>query len=172
MPMAKSGSILARPNSIRGAKPLPDGNPGRKTAPALCGAYPCQSRLVIHWGLVDRIGENSKSKGEEGMHTAALAWLLHGAGSVQTLRQRGGHYNRWADFRSAKLVQTEPESFAIGHIDTDVTAVASEVVSESQAESAELSCARFTRSLHPSWRLSSFSRLTSGAGNRSRTPGS
>lgn len=118
-----------------------------------------KSRLVIHWGLIERAADTAK--GEEGLHTSALAWLLHGAGNLAVLRQRLFGMTS-ADLQADLLaLQTAaPASFALAPLVLD-DVPPQWAGGESQAM-PKLACARFSRSLSPGWRLSSFSRLTSG----------
>ncbi|SFM95080.1 DNA helicase/exodeoxyribonuclease V, beta subunit [Formivibrio citricus] len=135
-----------------------------------------KSRLVIHWGLIDRAGESAK--GEEGLHTSALAWLLHGSGSVGGLRQRLSSMTSadlLADLKT--LIAAAPGSVAVTMLEADAEIGRSpfdEGGGDEQPASGfsppQLSCAQFHRTLHSAWRLSSFSRLTSGRERETERP--
>ena len=117
-----------------------------------------KSRLVIHWGLIDRVSDTAK--GEEGLHTSALAWLLHGNGQVGSLRQRLSGMSSadlLADVQA--LCAAAPGSFALAAAEIEDSEIISDGTDE---QTAPLACAQLSRNLHSSWRLSSFSRLTSG----------
>lgn len=119
-----------------------------------------KSRLVIHWGLIDRASESAK--GDEGLHTSALAWLLHGNGNIGSLRQRLSGMTS-ADLQAdlQALAVNSSSSFAVTLLEVEPEFASNHEFSN-QPPGAPLRCACLGHGLYPTWRLSSFSRLTSG----------
>ncbi len=122
-----------------------------------------RDRLWLHWGPVDCKPKKDGSLAEEGLHTSALAWLLHGrklpgedalgelaahlAGCVgETLR---GELDALVDASAGTCERLAP--------------LADEATAQGQIRARPPQrLAELTRSLYSAWRIGSFSGLAAG----------
>ncbi|UTW06044.1 exodeoxyribonuclease V subunit beta [Pseudomonas benzenivorans] len=122
-----------------------------------------RDRLWLHWGPVDCKPKKDGSLGEEGLHSSALAWLLHG-------RQLPG--DDALGELAAHLQDLSPAGLR-GELDALVTASAGKMalqpLHEQEASAAgerrapaPQHLASLQRSLHSAWRIGSFSGLAAG----------
>ncbi|MNQ44483.1 RecBCD enzyme subunit RecB [compost metagenome] len=122
-----------------------------------------RDRLWLHWGPVDCKPKKDGSLGEAGLHSSALAWLLHGRQlpGEDALGELAGH-----------LQSLSPAGLR-GEIEQLVGAshghMAVQALRESEASAAgerrappPLQLQQMNRSLHSAWRIGSFSGLASG----------
>jgi exodeoxyribonuclease V beta subunit len=119
-------------------------------------------RCYVVWGNV----RNARDKGE-GLHTAALAWLLHGGagtdGAADPLAALAGHLQN----AGHGLIEAELRAFAArvpGCVSVAPTETGNHRYQRPGTESPpELAVRSFRRqALWPSWRMSSFTGLTTG----------
>jgi exodeoxyribonuclease V beta subunit len=122
-----------------------------------------RDRLWLHWGPVDCEPKKDGTLSEAGLHSSALAWLLHG-------RQLPGEDARGD--RAGHLQTLSPTGLR-GEIEQLVGAshghMAVQALRESEASAAgerrappPLQLQQMNRSLHSAWRIGSFSGLASG----------
>ncbi|WP_172148247.1 MULTISPECIES: exodeoxyribonuclease V subunit beta [Pseudomonas] len=122
-----------------------------------------RDRLWLHWGPVDCKPKKDGSLSEAGLHSSALAWLLHGRQlpGADALGELAGH------------LQTLSPAGLRGEIEQLVGAshghMAVQALRESEASAAGERRAppprqlqQMNRSLHSAWRIGSFSGLASG----------
>lgn len=122
-----------------------------------------RDRLWLHWGPVDCKPRKDGTLGDSGLHSSALAWLLHGrelpgedaltelAGHLQSLSPQGLRAeieHLIASSRGQMVIQPlrEGEASAAGE----------------QRAPAPQQLATLQRSLHSAWRIGSFSGLAAG----------
>ncbi|VXA98568.1 RecBCD enzyme subunit RecB [Pseudomonas sp. 8AS] len=123
-----------------------------------------EHRLWLHWGPV-AVPKPKKDGGlpDEGLHSSALAWLLHGRelGGADALAELAGHLND----KSASALAGELDQLAEGS-DGMIARVplwnreASAAGEQRAVPPARLQ--QFQRSLHSAWRIGSFSGLAAG----------
>ncbi|WP_439860247.1 UvrD-helicase domain-containing protein [Pseudomonas sp. MBLB4136] len=122
-----------------------------------------RDRLWLHWGPVDCKAKKDGSLGEEGLHSSALAWLLHG-------RQLPGE-DALGEL-AAHLQQLGPAALR-GELEALVAASAGKMALQPLLEQeasaagerrapAPQGLASLQRSLHSAWRIGSFSGLAAG----------
>ena len=122
-----------------------------------------RDRLWLHWGPVDCKPKKDGTLSESGLHSSALAWLLHGrqlsgddalaelAGHLQTLSPQG------LRAELEQLVASSHEHMRIQPLRADEASAAGE-----QRAPAPQQLATLQRSLHSAWRVGSFSGLAAG----------
>jgi exodeoxyribonuclease V beta subunit len=122
-----------------------------------------RDRLWLHWGPVDCKPKKDGSLSEEGLHSSALAWLLHGrtlpgtdalgelAGHLQTLSPGGLR----AEIDT--LIASSQGHMAVLPLFTEQV---SSIGEQRAAPPAQL--ASLQRSLYSAWRIGSFSGLAAG----------
>ncbi|MGL4315066.1 MAG: exodeoxyribonuclease V subunit beta [Pseudomonas sp.] len=122
-----------------------------------------RDRLWLHWGPVDCKAKKDGTLSESGLHSSALAWLLHGrelpgedalgelASHLQTLSPHG------LRAEIEQLVGLSQGHMALQPLrDSEASAVG-----EQRAPAPQL-LATLQRSLHSAWRIGSFSGLAAG----------
>jgi exodeoxyribonuclease V beta subunit len=122
-----------------------------------------RDRLWLHWGPVDCKPKKDGTLSEAGLHSSALAWLLHGRQlpGEDALGELAGH-----------LQSLSPAGLR-GEIEQLVGAshghIAVQALRDSEASAAgerrappPLQLQQMNRSLHSAWRIGSFSGLASG----------
>ncbi|MCQ4269376.1 PD-(D/E)XK nuclease family protein, partial [Pseudomonas stutzeri] len=123
-----------------------------------------RDRLWLHWGPVAL--PKAKKDGElpeEGLHSSALAWLLHGRelAGADALGELGNHLAALdgAGLRGEveRLTQASAGSTACLPLETREASTA-----DSLRAVAPQQLARLERSLHSAWRIGSFSGLAAG----------
>ncbi|WP_137817641.1 exodeoxyribonuclease V subunit beta [Pseudomonas sp. 2FG] len=122
-----------------------------------------RARLWLHWGPVDCKAKKDGTLAESGLHSSALAWLLHGrhlqgddalgelAGHLQTLSPHG------LRGEIEQLVSSSQGHMAIQPLRATEASTAGE-----QRAPAPQQLATLQRSLHSAWRIGSFSGLAAG----------
>ncbi|WP_256657285.1 UvrD-helicase domain-containing protein [Pseudomonas sp. 2FE] len=124
-----------------------------------------RDRLWLHWGPV-AVPAPVKKTGllpEEGLHSSALAWLLHGRdlGGADALTELAAHLSErsGASLRDEldQLVATSAGTFARLPLLLSEASAAGEQRAQPPAR-----LAHFERSLHSAWRIGSFSGLAAG----------
>ncbi|NHW00662.1 exodeoxyribonuclease V subunit beta [Stutzerimonas degradans] len=123
-----------------------------------------RDRLWLHWGPVAL--PKAKKDGElpeEGLHSSALAWLLHGRelGGADALGELGGHLATLdgVGLRSEveRLAQASAGSTACLPLESHEASTANNLRAVAPRQ-----LARLERSLHSAWRIGSFSGLAAG----------
>ncbi len=123
-----------------------------------------RDRLWLHWGPVNLCKpKKDGSLADEGLHSSALAWLLHGRGlpGEQPLTELGNHL---ADLNGAslrlaveRLVEEGKESIACLPLETH------EANAHGPGRAAPPgSLSQLNRTLYSAWRIGSFSGLAAG----------
>ncbi|MDX1297999.1 MAG: exodeoxyribonuclease V subunit beta [Pseudomonas sp.] len=122
-----------------------------------------RDRLWLHWGPVDCKPKKDGTLSESGLHSSALAWLLHGrqlsgddalaelAGHLQTLSPQG------LRAELEQLVASSCGHMRIQSLRADEASAAGE-----QRAPAPQQLSTLQRSLHSAWRVGSFSGLAAG----------
>ncbi|MBU0903103.1 MULTISPECIES: exodeoxyribonuclease V subunit beta [Pseudomonas] len=122
-----------------------------------------RDRLWLHWGPVDCKPRKDGTLGDSGLHSSALAWLLHGrqlpgddalaelAGHLQTLSSQG---------LRAEIEQLVGSSH--GHMSLQPLRHAEASAAGEQRAPAPQQLSTLQRSLHSAWRVGSFSGLAAG----------
>ncbi|GLK87443.1 exodeoxyribonuclease V subunit beta [Pseudomonas turukhanskensis] len=124
-----------------------------------------RDRLWLHWGPV-AVPAPVKKTGllpEEGLHSSALAWLLHGRelAGADALAELAQHLNE----RSGAELATEVDALVAisGGTFARVPLLNSEAnAAGEQRAPAPQQLGQFDRSLHSAWRIGSFSGLSAG----------
>jgi exodeoxyribonuclease V beta subunit len=122
-----------------------------------------RDRLWLHWGPVDCKPRKDGTLGDSGLHSSALAWLLHGrqlpgedalaelAGNLQSLSPQG---------LRAEVAQLVGSSH--GHMSLQPLRHAEASAAGEQRAPAPQQLSTLQRSLHSAWRVGSFSGLAAG----------
>ncbi|WP_339080774.1 UvrD-helicase domain-containing protein [Pseudomonas sp. TMP9] len=122
-----------------------------------------RDRLWLHWGPVDCKPRKDGTLGDSGLHSSALAWLLHGrqlpgedalaelAEHLQTLSPQG------LRAEVEQLVGSSHGHMSIQLLREDEASAAGE-----QRAPAPQQLSTLQRSLHSAWRVGSFSGLAAG----------
>ncbi|WP_415753852.1 exodeoxyribonuclease V subunit beta [Pseudomonas leptonychotis] len=120
-------------------------------------------RLWLHWGPVDCKPKKDGTLSDSGLHSSALAWLLHGrelpgedalaelAGHMQSLSPQGVH---------AEIQQLVDNSH--GHMSIQPLRDSEASAAGEQRAPAPQQLSTLQRSLHSAWRVGSFSGLAAG----------
>ncbi|TIH10679.1 exodeoxyribonuclease V subunit beta [Pseudomonas leptonychotis] len=120
-------------------------------------------RLWLHWGPVDCKPKKDGTLSDSGLHSSALAWLLHGrelpgedalaelAGHMQSLSPQGVH---------AEIQQLVASSS--GHMSIQPLRDSEASAAGEQRAPAPQQLSTLQRSLHSAWRVGSFSGLAAG----------
>jgi len=120
-------------------------------------------RLWLHWGPVDCKPKRDGTLSDSGLHSSALAWLLHGrelpgedalvelAGHMQSLSPQGLH---------AEIQQLVDSS--AGHMSIQPLRDSEASAAGEQRAPAPQQLSTLQRSLHSAWRVGSFSGLAAG----------
>ncbi|UUY09364.1 exodeoxyribonuclease V subunit beta [Pseudomonas sp. J452] len=123
-----------------------------------------EHRLWLHWGPV-AVPKPKKDGGlpDEGLHSSALAWLLHGRelGGADALGELAGHLND----KSASALASELDQLAEGSAGmiARVPLLNREACAAGeQRATPPARLQQFQRSLHSAWRIGSFSGLAAG----------
>ena len=124
-----------------------------------------RDRLWLHWGAVALPKPNQKTGKlpDEGLHSSALAWLLHGRAlpGDDALAELADYLNNREDpALAAELEQLSADSGGlIAHLAP--LGDESQAAGEQRAEPPQ-ALQQFNRSLHSAWRIGSFSGLSAG----------
>lgn len=122
-----------------------------------------RDRLWLHWGPVDCKPKKDGTLGDSGLHSSALAWLLHGrelpgedalaelAGHLQSLTPQG------LRAEIEQLIASSQGQMLIQPLRATEASAAGE-----QRAPAPRQLATLQRSLHSAWRIGSFSGLAAG----------
>jgi len=122
-----------------------------------------RDRLWLHWGPVDCKPKKDGSLADSGLHSSALAWLLHGrqlpgedalaelAGHLQSLSPQG------LRAEIEQLIASSQGQMVIQPLRESEASAAGE-----QRAPAPQQLATLQRSLHSAWRIGSFSGLAAG----------
>ena len=122
-----------------------------------------RDRLWLHWGPVDCKPKKDGSLGDSGLHSSALAWLLHGralpgedalaelAGHLQSLTPQG------LRAEVEQLIASSQGQMTLQPLRESEASAAGE-----QRAPAPQQLASLQRSLHSAWRIGSFSGLAAG----------
>ncbi|WP_394236137.1 exodeoxyribonuclease V subunit beta [Pseudomonas anguilliseptica] len=122
-----------------------------------------RDRLWLHWGPVDCKPKKDGTLGDSGLHSSALAWLLHGRAlpGEDALAELAGHLQSL----SPQGLRAEVEQL----IASSQGQMALQPLRESEANAAgeqrapaPQQLATLQRSLHSAWRIGSFSGLAAG----------
>lgn len=122
-----------------------------------------RDRLWLHWGPVDCKPKKDGSLSEEGLHSSALAWLLHGRQlpGADALGELAGHLQGLspAGLRGEldRLVAASQGRMAVQPLREAEASAAGERRAPPPQQLATLQ-----RSLHSAWRIGSFSGLAAG----------
>ncbi|MBS7664424.1 exodeoxyribonuclease V subunit beta [Pseudomonas lalucatii] len=122
-----------------------------------------RDRLWLHWGPVDCRPKKDGSLGEAGLHSSALAWLLHGRQlpGADALGELAEHLKTLgpADLRGEieRLVEASQGRMAVQPLLEQESSAAGERRAPAPEQLASLQ-----RSLHSAWRIGSFSGLAAG----------
>lgn len=122
-----------------------------------------RDRLWLHWGPVDSKPKKDGTLSEEGLHSSAMAWLLHGRdlAGEDALSELAEHMRTL----SAQGLLTELEQLvSSSNGQFSVLALAQEEAHSAgeQRAPAPEQLAHLPRSLHSAWRIGSFSGLAAG----------
>jgi exodeoxyribonuclease V beta subunit len=122
-----------------------------------------RDRLWLHWGPVDCKPKKDGTLGDSGLHSSALAWLLHGralpgddalaelAGHLQSLSPQG------LRAEVEQLIASSQGQMTLQPLRDSEASAAGE-----QRAPAPQQLATLQRSLHSAWRIGSFSGLAAG----------
>ncbi|CAN7357528.1 exodeoxyribonuclease V subunit beta [Pseudomonas sp. LjRoot71] len=122
-----------------------------------------RDRLWLHWGPVDCKPKKDGTLGDSGLHSSALAWLLHGrelpgedalselAGHLQSLSPQG------LRGELEQLIASSQGQMTLQPLRDSEASAAGE-----QRAPAPQQLASLQRSLHSAWRIGSFSGLAAG----------
>jgi exodeoxyribonuclease V beta subunit len=124
-----------------------------------------RDRLWLHWGPV-AVPKTVKSSGllpDEGLHSSALAWLLHGRElpGEDALQELGGYLNE----RSGAALAAEVDQLVAashGRIGRQALLLAEAQAGGEQRAQPPAQLQKFQRSLYSRWRVGSFSGLAAG----------
>ncbi|OEC33117.1 DNA helicase/exodeoxyribonuclease V, beta subunit [Pseudomonas cuatrocienegasensis] len=122
-----------------------------------------RDRLWLHWGPVDCKPKKDGSLADSGLHSSALAWLLHGRTlpGTDALSELGGHLQSLSPQglrgEVEQLVSRSQGQMAVQVLRQDEASASGE-----QRAPAPNPLASLQRSLHSAWRIGSFSGLAAG----------
>ena len=122
-----------------------------------------RDRLWLHWGPVDCKPKKDGSLSEAGLHSSALAWLLHGRGlpGEDALGELAGHLQSLSPsgLRSEieQLVASSQGQMAVQPLRDSEASAAGERRAPAPQQLEQLQ-----RSLYSAWRIGSFSGLAAG----------
>jgi exodeoxyribonuclease V beta subunit len=122
-----------------------------------------RDRLWLHWGPVDCKPRKDGTLGDSGLHSSALAWLLHGRAlpGEDALAELAGHLQiltpQGLRAEVEQLIASSQGQMAIQPLRETEASAAGE-----QRAPAPQQLATLQRSLHSAWRIGSFSGLAAG----------
>ena len=122
-----------------------------------------RDRLWLHWGPVDCKPKKDGSLGDSGLHSSALAWLLHGRGlsGEDALTELAGHLQNLSPHglraELEQLIASSQGQMTLQPLRGSEASAAGE-----QRAPAPQQLATLQRSLHSAWRIGSFSGLAAG----------
>ena len=122
-----------------------------------------RDRLWLHWGPVDCKPKKDGSLGDSGLHSSALAWLLHGRAlpGEDALAELAGHLQNLSPqglrAEVEQLIASSQGQMALQPLRDSEASAAGE-----QRAPAPQQLATLQRSLHSAWRIGSFSGLAAG----------
>lgn len=122
-----------------------------------------RDRLWLHWGPVDCKPRKDGTLGDSGLHSSALAWLLHGRGlsGEDALAELAGHLQNLSPqglrAEVEQLIASSQRQMALQPLRDSEASAAGE-----QRAPAPQQLATLQRSLHSAWRIGSFSGLAAG----------
>jgi exodeoxyribonuclease V beta subunit len=122
-----------------------------------------RDRLWLHWGPVDCKPKKDGTLSESGLHSSALAWLLHGRqlSGADALAELAGHLQSLTPqglrAEVEQLIASSQGQMSIQPLrDTEASAAGE------QRAPAPQQLSTLQRSLHSAWRVGSFSGLAAG----------
>ncbi|MFZ3152544.1 exodeoxyribonuclease V subunit beta [Pseudomonas sp.] len=122
-----------------------------------------RDRLWLHWGPVDCKPKKDGSLGDSGLHSSALAWLLHGRALAgeDALLELASHFQSL----TPQGLRGEIEQLVAGSQSQmtlqPLRAIEASAAGEQRAPAPQ-QLASLQRSLHSAWRVGSFSGLAAG----------
>jgi exodeoxyribonuclease V beta subunit len=122
-----------------------------------------RDRLWLHWGPVDCKPKKDGSLSEAGLHSSALAWLLHGRGlpGTDALGELAGHLQSLSPSglraEIEQLVASSQGQMAVQPLREREASAAGE-----RRAAAPQQLEQLHRSLYSAWRIGSFSGLAAG----------
>jgi exodeoxyribonuclease V beta subunit len=122
-----------------------------------------RDRLWLHWGPVDCKPRKDGTLGDSGLHSSALAWLLHGRGlsGEDALAELAGHLQNLSPqglrAEVEQLIASSQGQMTLQPLRESEASAAGE-----QRAPAPQQLASLQRSLHSAWRIGSFSGLAAG----------
>ena len=122
-----------------------------------------RDRLWLHWGPVDCKVKKDGTLSESGLHSSALAWLLHGRAlpGDDALAELSGHLQALTPpGLRAEVEQLVGSSH--GHISLQALRQDEASAAGEQRAPAPQQLSTLQRSLHSAWRIGSFSGLAAG----------
>ncbi|MGB4072153.1 exodeoxyribonuclease V subunit beta [Pseudomonas sp.] len=122
-----------------------------------------RDRLWLHWGPVDCKAKKDGSLSESGLHSSALAWLLHGRElpGDDALAELAGHLQGLSP-HSLRAEIEQLVGLSQGHMAVQpLRAIEASAAGEQRAPAPQ-QLATLQRSLHSAWRIGSFSGLAAG----------
>ena len=122
-----------------------------------------RDRLWLHWGPVDCKPRKDGTLGDSGLHSSALAWLLHGRQlpGEDALAELAGHLQSLSPHglraELEQLIASSQGQMTLQPLRDSEASAAGE-----QRAPAPQQLATLQRSLHSAWRVGSFSGLAAG----------
>lgn len=122
-----------------------------------------RDRLWLHWGPVDCKPRKDGSLGDSGLHSSALAWLLHGRQlpGEDALGELAGHLQRQSPTDLRAEVEALTVSSEGGMVLQPLREIEASAASERRAPAPQ-HLATLQRGLYSAWRIGSFSGLAAG----------
>lgn len=122
-----------------------------------------RDRLWLHWGPVDCKPRKDGTLGDSGLHSSALAWLLHGRQlpGEDALAELAEHVQNLSPPGLRAEVE-ELVSSSHGHMSLQPLRRAEASAAGEQRAPAPQQLSTLQRSLHSAWRVGSFSGLAAG----------
>lgn len=122
-----------------------------------------RDRLWLHWGPVDCKAKKDGTLSESGLHSSALAWLLHGRElpGDDALAELAGHLQGLSPHGLRAEIE-QLVGLSQGHMAIQpLRAIEASAAGEQRAPAPQ-HLATLQRSLHSAWRIGSFSGLAAG----------
>jgi exodeoxyribonuclease V beta subunit len=122
-----------------------------------------RDRLWLHWGPVDCKAKKDGTLSESGLHSSALAWLLHGRQlpGDDALAELAGHFQSLTPHGLRGEIEQLVAS-SQGHMTIQPLRDSEASAAGEQRAPAPQQLATLQRSLHSAWRIGSFSGLAAG----------
>lgn len=122
-----------------------------------------RDRLWLHWGPVDCKPRKDGTLGDSGLHSSALAWLLHGRQlpGDDALAELAGHLQSLSP-QGLRAEVAQLVGISHGHMSLQPLRYAEASAAGEQRAPAPQQLSTLQRSLHSAWRVGSFSGLAAG----------